>query len=141
MVNVQKSGQQFYVTSRKIKGISMDFFTFFVFPFTLQFKITFNCHHLKSKLARFGCHAKNSRIKVCGRQNHCPKSKNYQSGNTGTERLSLNGNRRVNRRVNKSGAFNYENISSESFLSSALDVSSESPTIENISNPENFYSC
>ena len=31
----------------------------------------------------------------CGRQNHCPKSKNYHIGNTGTERLSLKGNRRV----------------------------------------------
>ena len=146
----------------KIKGISMDFFTFFVFlfknnvmktilwpMFTLQFKTLFNCHHLEPKLARFGCLAKNSRIKVswsfahiwwknqnsclwfsltifhrwnlqmsnkyqqiekccpvlmfssvyfydfCERQNHCPKSKNYHFGNTGTERLSLNGNPRV----------------------------------------------
>ena len=31
----------------------------------------------------------------CERQNHCPKSKNYHFGNTGTERLSLNGNPRV----------------------------------------------
>ena len=147
----------------KIKGISMEFFTFFVFlcknnamktilwlVFTLQFKIPFNCHPLKPKLARFACLAKYSRIKVssgfahiwwknsnsclwfsviifhrwilqisnkyqqipkccpvlmfstvdfygfCGRQNHSPKSKNYHFGNTGTERLSLNGNRRVN---------------------------------------------
>ena len=61
----------------KIKGISMDFFTFFVFlfknnvmktilwpMFTLQFKTLFNCHHWEPKLARFGCLAKNSRIKV-----------------------------------------------------------------------------
>ena len=33
----------------------------------------------------------------CERQNHCPKSKNYHFGNTGTERLSLNGNPRVKR--------------------------------------------
>ena len=32
----------------------------------------------------------------CERQNHCPKSKKYHFGNTGTERLSLNGNPRVN---------------------------------------------
>ena len=31
----------------------------------------------------------------CERQNYCPKSKNYHFGNTGTERLSLNGNRQV----------------------------------------------
>ena len=33
---------------------------------------------------------------LCEHQNHCPKSKNYHFGKTGTECLSLNGNRRVN---------------------------------------------
>ena len=109
---------------------------------------TCNCHHIKPKLTRFGCLAKNYRMKVssgfahiwwknptsclfsltifhrwslqmsnkyqqiekccpvlifqtvyfydfCGRQNHCPKSKCYHRGNTGTERLSMNGNGRV----------------------------------------------
>ena len=64
----------------KIKGISIDFFTFFVFlyenyamktiiwlVFTLQFRITFNWHHMKQKLARFLCLAKNYRIKVSKR--------------------------------------------------------------------------
>ena len=109
--------------------------------FRFLFKITFRCHLLKPKLARYGCLAKNYRIRVfssfahiwwknsnsclwfsltifhrwslqisnnyqqiekccpvlmfsiiyfydfCGRQNHCPNSKNYNLGNTGTERL------------------------------------------------------